>query len=79
MSAQTLGIIAGAAALFVGATWAAAGGSLAEHSAYLGGIGNLPDGMFPFGFTEPANALSLPTCAHASTAHHTSGHAALAR
>ena len=41
---------------------AAAGFDLGDHSAYLGGIGNLPDGVWTLGsFDEPANALSLPT------------------
>lgn len=56
-----LPIIGGAAAVTVAATWAAAGGSLGEHSAYLGGLGNLPPGVWMLGFAEPANALSLPT------------------
>ena len=56
-----LPIIGGAAAVTVAATWAAAGGNLGEHSAYLGGLGNLPPGVWTLGFAEPANALSLPT------------------
>ena len=56
-----LPIIGGVAAVTVAATWAAAGGSLGEHSAYLGGMGNLPEGVWTLGFAEPANALSLPT------------------
>ena len=59
---EVLPAIGGTAALFFAATWAAAGFDLGEHSAYLGGIGNLPDGVWTLGsFDEPANALSLPT------------------
>ena len=62
LSAPVFAVIGGAALLTVGATWAAAGGALGEHTAYLGGIGNLPEGMWTLGFfDEPSNALSLPT------------------
>ena len=60
-SSPVLKIIAGAAAVTIVATWAAAGGELGAHTAYLGGIGNLPDGLWTLGFPEPANALSMPT------------------
>ena len=36
-------------------------GGLVDHSPFLGGIGNLPEGVWGLGFVEPANALSLPT------------------
>lgn len=55
-----LGIAAGAAILTTSVTFAACGGSLAEHTAYLGGVGNLPDELVGF-LSEPANALSIPT------------------
>ena len=58
---SVLPLISGAALVTLAATWAAAGGTLAEHSAYLGGVGNLPSDLWTFGFAEPANALSLPT------------------
>ena len=62
LSTPTFAVIGAAALLTVGATWAAAGGDLGSHTAYLGGIGNLPEGMWTLGFfDEPANALSLPT------------------
>ena len=62
LSSKVLPAIGGTAALFFAATWAAAGFDLGDHSAYLGGIGNLPDGVWTLGsFDEPANALSLPT------------------
>merc|ERR1740123_1020208 len=61
LASPALKVIAGAAALTVAATWVAAGGELGAHTPYLGGIGNLPDGLWTFGFPEPANALSLPT------------------
>ena len=57
-----LKVIGGAAAATVALTWAAAGGELGAHTAYLGGIGNLPEGAWTFGaFAEPDNALSIPT------------------
>ena len=56
-----LAAIGGVATLTCIATWLAAGGDLAAHTAYLGGVGNLPDGLWTLGFfDEPANALSLP-------------------
>jgi len=60
-TSPAFGVLGAAAALTMAATYAAAGGSLSEHSAYLGGVGNLPEGMWTLGFAEPANALSLPT------------------
>ena len=51
------GIGVGAAAI----TFAASGFDLGDHSAYLGGFGNLPDGLWTLGAAEPDNALSLPT------------------
>jgi len=61
-STPVFAALGGAAVATLAATWAAAGGSLAEHSAYLGGVGNLPEGLWTLGFfAEPANALSLPT------------------
>jgi hypothetical protein len=60
--APVLAAIGGVAAVACLATWAAAGGDLGAHTAYLGGVGNLPDGLWTLGFfEEPANALSLPT------------------
>ena len=57
-----LAAVGGVATLTCIATWLAAGGDLAAHTAYLGGVGNLPDGLWTLGFfDEPANALSLPT------------------
>ena len=54
--------LAGAAALTTcGLTYALSGGSLSEHTAFLGGLGNLPMGTWTLGFVEPANALSIPT------------------
>lgn len=50
--------IAGAA---IAATYFASGGDLAAHTPYLGGVGNLPAGQLPF--SEPDNALSIPTWA----------------
>jgi len=61
LSSPVLPALAGAGALTMAATWAAAGGDLGAHTAYLGGIGNLPPNVWTLGFTEPANALSLPT------------------
>lgn len=55
-----LAIAAGAAIATTAATLAACGGSLAEHTAYLGGVGNLPADLVGF-LSEPANALSVPT------------------
>ena len=54
-------ICVGAAAAAIVGTFIASAGNVAEHTAYLGGLGNLPDGLWTYGFTEPANALSLPT------------------
>lgn len=61
LGTPVLPLIGGAALLTLGVTWAAAGGALGAHSAFLGGIGNLPDGVWELGFSEPPNALSLPT------------------
>jgi len=42
-------------------TYVAAGGVLDAHTPYLGGLGDLPAGLWSAGFAEPANALSIPT------------------
>jgi hypothetical protein len=61
-----VGIFSAIAALACAVTWFACGGDLEAHTAYLGGLGNLPDGLLPL--TEPDNALSLPTWViHASS------------
>jgi len=60
-SSPALPVIGATALLSLGITWAAAGGGLGEHTAFLGGVGNLPEGLWTFGFPEPPNALSLPT------------------
>eukprot|EP00746_Dinoflagellata_sp_MGD_P166694 gnl/MRDRNA2_/MRDRNA2_96766_c0_seq1.p1 gnl/MRDRNA2_/MRDRNA2_96766_c0~~gnl/MRDRNA2_/MRDRNA2_96766_c0_seq1.p1 ORF type:complete len:759 (+),score=145.04 gnl/MRDRNA2_/MRDRNA2_96766_c0_seq1:48-2324(+) len=51
--------ITGLTGLTVALTWFASGGDLAAHSPFLGGVGNLPEGLLPL--TEPDNALSVPT------------------
>eukprot|EP00316_Scyphosphaera_apsteinii_P012270 CAMPEP_0119310564 /NCGR_PEP_ID=MMETSP1333-20130426/19642_1 /TAXON_ID=418940 /ORGANISM="Scyphosphaera apsteinii, Strain RCC1455" /LENGTH=406 /DNA_ID=CAMNT_0007314773 /DNA_START=98 /DNA_END=1318 /DNA_ORIENTATION=+ len=61
LSSPAFATIAGATVVTTLTTWAAAGGTLGEHTAYLGGLGNLPDGLWTIGFAEPANALSVPT------------------
>lgn len=53
-------IAAAAAATLLG-TAAASGFALDVHTPFLGGLGDLPDGLWPLGFDEPANALSIPT------------------
>ena len=61
-SLPVLAGIGGVAVATCLATWVAAGGDLGAHTAYLGGLGNLPEGMWTLGFfEEPPNALSLPT------------------
>ena len=55
------GIAAATAAATLAVTFAACGGAPADHTAYLGGLGDLPPSVLPAWFSEPPNALSLPT------------------
>lgn len=61
-SPALIGIVA-VAAVTLAITWGTATSGLNEHTPFLGGVGGLPDGVWTLGFTEPANALSLPTWA----------------
>ncbi|KAL1496004.1 hypothetical protein AB1Y20_014640 [Prymnesium parvum] len=54
-AAYALGGVAGLSAVAV-----AVGGDASVHTAWLGGVGNLPSGLWA---DEPANALSIPTWA----------------
>ena len=54
-------LVGGVAAGTIALTYSFAGGELLEHTAFLGGYGNLPEGVWTLGFSEPANALSIPT------------------
>jgi hypothetical protein len=54
-------LVVGFAVAAIGFTYAAAGGVLDAHTPYLGGYGDLPEGLWTFGFAEPVNALTIPT------------------